>query len=448
MDAACTAHPSGRGARFRHLLARLARFPRPRMSLKVFVSSTRHDLDKECRPRVIEAVRGAEAVAVVMEDWPADYTPALELVKQKIDESTHYLGLFAYRRGWIPPGITVSITEAEFEHACARLRGRIAVYVPDEESDIAKTLLELAEQAQDKADLQAQKSFLERVMKAAVVERFHDVPNLSMRATRRVVLWNTDLLKLQLARETHTGPGEEDVILLGRDAQADCFRSRVVNRLATGAAPAAGALVSGPPGHGHPQLLLRLRRQFEAVSRRLHPIPIGCGPGWRTAGLDPLLGVLATELGVAALPSVAAAAAHVATQLEKKDLLLEVTRLQHFEGGVAGFVEQFWLPLVQALPARTPFSLLCLAAHEGRTPAAPAWDAAVQACDADPFDPGRLVALPALEPFTPEELTVLVRPYVEPERVDDTVAGLMADSNEGNPDLLYKALADPGYWLT
>lgn len=418
------------------------------MSLKVFVSSTRNDLDKECRPRVIDAVRGAAAVAIIMEDWPAEYMPALDLVKQKIDESTHYVGLFAYRRGWTPPGSTVSITEEEFNHACARLRGRITVFVPQEGSDVAKALLELAEQAEDAADTAAQERFLKRVTNGGAVELFRDVPDLSMRAIRRVVFWNKDLLKLELARQTGTGPGPDDVVMLGRDAQADCFRGRVVNRLATGVTPAAGVLVSGPPGHGHKELMLRLRRQFEAVSRRLDPFTTACGPAWRTGGLAALLGVLGKDSGVAGLASVSAAAAHLAGLLQQKDVLLEVTRLQHFEGGVAGFVEQFWGPLVQALPAKTPFSLLCLASYEGKTPAAPAWDAAVQPCGADPFHAARLVALPPLEPFTDEEVRVFVRPFVEPAQVDDTVAGLMADSNEGNPDLLYRALADPNYWPT
>ncbi|HEU4557814.1 MAG TPA: DUF4062 domain-containing protein, partial [Longimicrobium sp.] len=272
------------------------------MSVKVFVSSTKDDLDPDCRPRVLEAVAIAQAVAVAMENWPAEYLPALDLVKRKIDESTHYLGLFAYRRGWTPPGSRVSITEAEFDYATARLNGeRVTVFVPTEDSEIAAVLRQRAEQAQDLADADAQTRFLERVLAAGAVEPFATVPDLSSRATRRVIFWNTPLLEQELRRanQARGTSNPHEVAALGRQAQVDCFAAEVLGRLAAagGGTPAAGVLVSGPAGHGHPQLLARLRRLFEQVSRRTHPCTIGCGPLWRTGGLQSLLRVLARETG-------------------------------------------------------------------------------------------------------------------------------------------------------
>lgn len=419
------------------------------MSVKVFVSSTRNDLDQDCRPRVIEAITNAQALPVVMEDWPAEYSPALDLVKRKIEESTHYLGLFAYRRGWTPPGSAVSITEAEFDHACATHRGRIAVFVPQEGSPIAAVLMDYAATAQDAADTEAQIRFLQRVMGAGTVEAFRDVPDLASRTTRCVIFWNTPLLAMQLerAREAPAAPAPDEIAGLGRRAQVECFDRGVRDRLAAaGGMSAAAVLVSGPAGHGHRQMLDRLQRRFEQVSRRMHPCTIGCGPFWRSNSLATLLGVLGKETGAPGLAAVPAAAAHLERLLEQKDVVVRVTAVQNFENGVAGFAEQFWGPLVDALPAGTPYRLLCLVSHEGREPAAPAWNAAVQPCGAEPFDPRRLVRLPPLAPFTEAELSLFVRPRVDPEEADALVAALMVESNDGIPGLLYEKLADPAYW--
>lgn len=419
------------------------------MDVKVFVSSTKDDLDRECRPQVILSIRSAQALPIAMEDWPAEYAPALDEVKRKIEESTHYLGLFAYRRGWTPPDNPVSITEAEFDHACATLRGRIAVFVPAEGSPIAAVLMGYATAAQDEADTEAQVHFLKRVMGAGMVESFRDVGDLATRTTRCVIFWNRPLLEMQLQRSRGAPgvPGPDDVAALGRTAQADCFEVDVLPRLAAtgGATQAAGVLIHGPAGHGQAELLGRLERRFEAVSRRTHPLTVRCGALWRSGGLGSLLRVLARETGVAELATVAAAGAHLGTLLAQKDVVLRVTALQNYEGGVPGFVEQFWAPLVAALPAGTPYRLLCLATHEGTTPAAPAWEAAAQPCGSAPWDARRLLRLAELAPFTAAELSLFVRPRVEPAQVDDLVTALM-DATDGVPNLLYAELTDPANW--
>jgi hypothetical protein len=422
------------------------------MSLKVFVSSTKDDLDKDCRPRVLEVIAKAEVVPIAMENWPSRYKPALELVLEQIDGSTHYLGLFAYRRGWTPPGTTVSITEAEFEHARTRLpQEHVAVFIPAEGSPIARKLKKYAKDGQDEADAQAQAAFLARVRNNGTVESFRDVPELAMITMRCVMSWKTPLIDRAGAAPARAAssvavPGPDDVAELGRRAQEDCFETDLLDRLAgPGAPPAAGVLVSGPAGHGHAQLLGRLRRRFEAVSRRTHPCTVGCGPLWRKGGLQSLLRVLARETGAAELATMDAAAAHVASLLAQKDVVLQVTALQNFEGGVDGFVDQFWGPLVAALPAATPYRLLCLASHEGRTPDPPAWDATTQPCRAAPWDARRLVRLAPLEPFTAAELSLFLRARLDPDQADTMVTALM-ETTGGTPGLLYDALTDPANW--
>jgi hypothetical protein len=430
------------------------------MTVRVFLSSTKDDLDKNCRPRVLEAILKAQAEPVAMELWASTYRPALDLVLRKIEESTHYLGLFAYRRGWIPPGRTDSITEAEFDHALEKLPDRINVFIPKDGSPIAQALLELARQGQDEAATEEQARFLARVRTGGVVEFFEDVEELMIITMRCVMSWKygsvldrhpepapPPLAAAPAPPPARAVPAEQDVAELGRQAQAECFERDVIERLTpAGDETVAGVLVSGPPGHGHRPLMERLRRRFERESGNLHPLVVGCRPAWRDGGLEGLLAVLAREAGVGAFADVGAAAAHLGTLLGKTDVVLQVTLLQHFEDGVPGFVERFWSPLVAALPAGTPFRLLCLASHEGPVPAPPAWDAAVQACGGDAWDGRRLLRLPPLAPFTERELRRFLRPRVSDRAAEDTMVSSMMDGIDGNPGLLYQRLMEPDYW--
>lgn len=419
------------------------------MSIKVFVSSTRHDLDPDCRPTLLKAVEAGGAQPIVMESWPAEYLPAFDLVCEKLKGSTHYLGLFAYRRGWIPPGRTASITEEEFNFARQNLGGSyIAVFVPKEGSEIAELLRERAG-AQEPGEEEAQRTFLKRVLAEGVVESFGDVLDLSIRATRRVTLWNLPLLAEELERRAPRGavPRPDEMAELGRADHAHCFGTRVLPRLVGGGALAAAAvLVAGPPAYGQAQLVARLRRAFEGIARRTpRPLSVGCGPLWSSGGAQSLLRALGRELGQGEPASVAAVAARLGELLQANDLVLEVTQLQNFENGVRGFVELFWRPLVDSLPAGAPYSLLCLATHEGAAPAAGAWDGCVQGCDAGALDPRSLLLLPELRAFGAEELAVFVSPRVDKAKTDPLVKALMAQSG-GVPAYLYTLLTTPSTW--
>lgn len=422
------------------------------MDLKVFVSSTREDLKDDCRPKVLDAVKYSGAVAVVMEDWSAEYVPAPELVREKLDGSTHYLGVFAYRRGWMAPGDAVSITEREFEIACVRLRREcMAVYVPQEGSAFAETLkVRAAKQTPD--DEAAQKRFRDRVMAQGVVEQFADVADLSIRATRRVVLWNRPLLEEVLEKPPPRGsaPHPDEVAGLGRADHVHCFDTGVLPRtVAAGAPNAAGVLIAGPPAYGQAQLLARLRGRFERNAFRTpRPVTVGCGPLWSTGGVGSLLRAVARELAIPEPAGPAALAPTLGELLKTSDVVLEVTQLQNFEDGVPGFVETFWRPLLDALPAGTPYRLLCMATHEGAAPAAGGWDAVVRRCPQPAAgDPRSLLLLPELGAFTAAELSVFAGAYLPPAQEQPFVTALMQQT-AGVPSHLYTLLATPSTWQT
>ena len=83
---------------------------------RVFVSSTFHD-NEERRKRVLDAIRRADMQPVAMETWTAEERTAKLASIDYVSGSDVFVGILAWRYGWIPPDETKSITELEFEAA-------------------------------------------------------------------------------------------------------------------------------------------------------------------------------------------------------------------------------------------------------------------------------------------------------------------------------------------
>jgi len=84
--------------------------------MRVYVSSTSNDL-KEYRAAVISALRKAGHTPVCMEDYPAEDTFPVEKCLRDVAASDLYVGVFAWRYGFVPPGYERSITELEYRKA-------------------------------------------------------------------------------------------------------------------------------------------------------------------------------------------------------------------------------------------------------------------------------------------------------------------------------------------
>ena len=90
----------------------------PAMPIKAFLSSTRSDLDPDCRPAALDGIDHGGATAVAMETWVVTYGDPVQICREKLkSDSTHYVGVFAYRYGSRVPDNSMSITEAEFSFA-------------------------------------------------------------------------------------------------------------------------------------------------------------------------------------------------------------------------------------------------------------------------------------------------------------------------------------------
>ena len=83
---------------------------------RAFVSSTYIDL-KEHRARVIDALRKSGIHIDPMEDWTADDREPKQFSRQRVNGCRLCILLVAFRRGYVPEGEMLSITQMEYDHA-------------------------------------------------------------------------------------------------------------------------------------------------------------------------------------------------------------------------------------------------------------------------------------------------------------------------------------------
>ena len=104
-------------------------YARPRK--KVMISSTARDLP-EHRQQVIDACLRMDCTPLPMEALTAADATAVEESLRLVDEADLYVGIFAHRYGFVPPGYDVSITELEYNRACKRQIPRLVFFMHDE----------------------------------------------------------------------------------------------------------------------------------------------------------------------------------------------------------------------------------------------------------------------------------------------------------------------------
>ena len=109
----------------------------------IFLSSTVIDLP-EHRRQAAEACRRMGFEVVGMEEWPAQDADAETVCLSKVDEADLFIGIYAFRYGWIPDGHEVSITELEYERAKAKGKPRLLFFM-DENFELPARLIERGE---------------------------------------------------------------------------------------------------------------------------------------------------------------------------------------------------------------------------------------------------------------------------------------------------------------
>jgi energy-coupling factor transporter ATP-binding protein EcfA2 len=100
--------------------------------LKIYVSATKQDLDAY-RTRASNVIRRLGDVDVAMEHYAAEEMRPLDRCLADVAECDVYVGIFAWRSGFVPEGHTESITELEYAEA-ERLKKPRLVFLLDDEA--------------------------------------------------------------------------------------------------------------------------------------------------------------------------------------------------------------------------------------------------------------------------------------------------------------------------
>lgn len=426
------------------------------MIVKSFVSSTRADLKTDCIPLVLDAIRDNSGIPITMELWDTSYEDPVEVCRRKIvEESTHYIGIFAYRRGWVPPQFAAqkrSVTEFEFDTALGVIpRERIVVFLPEAGSVFAEELRKRAAD-QDSDDAAAQIEFQKRVAKEGSVQHFKSDAELAYRVGRRVYLWQNGGLRGAAAQDEDSATAirfsEGEIINLGRRRQTAQFEETLEMLMIPNAPNVVGFLVSGASGFGHKQMMLRLRGAFiSSTPISVKPVAASVGVSWRENTFERLVEVLNRSLDPDTQETDIAALKRALCQtLENEHVLLEISNLHRFQDGIAGFIRAFNTQIAAEMQG-AKHRLIVVCSHEGEIDAANAelLQKPLTAEDDDPtFQPGKFVRLAALTKFNANELASWLHQHAKLPMNEATTwaTALIDETNDGLPSLVYTKLRE------
>ncbi len=137
----------------------------------VVISSTSQDLS-EHRTKVQEACLRQDMFPKMMEHLPTNSDDAIKASLKLVDEADIYIGIFAYRYGYIPDGYDLSITEMEYNRAVER-GIPLLLFIMHEDHEIKKA--EYVERGVGGEKIEALK---ERMKKVQVVNFFKSADHL------------------------------------------------------------------------------------------------------------------------------------------------------------------------------------------------------------------------------------------------------------------------------
>jgi hypothetical protein len=100
-------------------------------SMKTFLSSTYIDL-KEYRQAASEALERLGHKVNRMEIFGARPDEPKEACLKEIDECDLFVGIYAYRYGYVPSGSLISITEQEYNHAIQKGRPAFCFFINED----------------------------------------------------------------------------------------------------------------------------------------------------------------------------------------------------------------------------------------------------------------------------------------------------------------------------
>jgi Domain of unknown function (DUF4062) len=107
---------------------------------RVYVSSTYQDL-RECRERVRLALQRLQQDDVAMETYVAEPERPVDKCLRDVAACDLYIGVFAWRYGYVPAGSTRSVTELEYRTAVQHGKDRL-IFLLDEDAPWPRSMIE------------------------------------------------------------------------------------------------------------------------------------------------------------------------------------------------------------------------------------------------------------------------------------------------------------------
>jgi tetratricopeptide (TPR) repeat protein len=98
----------------------------------VMISSTARDLPQHREQVRLACERAGFEPREMMEHLPALNTDAVDISLRMVDEADVYIGVFAYRYGYVPDGYDISITEMEYNRAVEKNKPRLIFFIHED----------------------------------------------------------------------------------------------------------------------------------------------------------------------------------------------------------------------------------------------------------------------------------------------------------------------------
>ena len=161
----------------------------------IYVSSTFNDL-KDHRAAVREALRKLGHVDIAMEHYVAESKRPLAKCLSDVRSCDLYVGVFAWRYGYIPKGSERSITEKEFREA-VRCEKSTLLFLVDKNAEWPSRHVELEPGIRKLQNLRAD------IEAEFVVDYFSTPSDLAVRVSTAVAAWNAPLRTPQEVEREH-----------------------------------------------------------------------------------------------------------------------------------------------------------------------------------------------------------------------------------------------------